>query len=79
MKKKDICFGTHRPLSLLKYLMIQFVMSTSLLFSKSYVDMIKNNNLRVFDISTNKINGGSTRFYICHKNSDFKIKKIKLI
>ncbi len=42
------------------------------------IDMIKNNNLQVFDISTNKINGGSTRFYICHKNSDFKIKKNKI-
>ncbi len=46
--------------------------------AKVIIDMIKNNNLRVFDISTNKINGGSTRFYICHKNSDFKIKKNKI-
>lgn len=46
--------------------------------SKVIIEMINNNNLRVFDISTNKINGGSTRFYICHKNSDFKIKRNKI-
>ena len=29
--------------------------------------MVKNNNLRVFDLRTNNINGGSTQYFICKK------------
>jgi len=42
-------------------------------------DMCKKNNLHIFDIEKNNINGGSTRFYICHKLAKYKIltKKIE--
>ena len=45
---------------------------------KVIMSMIKKNNLKVFDIKTNKINGGSTRFYICHKNSNYIINRKKI-
>ena len=43
--------------------------------------MTKNNNLRVFDLKINNINGGSIQYLICKKNSKYKtnykiIKKI---
>ena len=43
--------------------------------------MIENNNLRVFDLKRNNINGGSVQYLICKKNSKYKtnykiIKKI---
>ena len=49
--------------------------------TKIITKMLKQNNLQIFDISTNKINGGSTRFYICHKKAIYKVKfnKIKSI
>lgn len=41
-------------------------------------DMCKKNNLKIFDIEKNNINGGSTRFYICHKIAKYKINKKKI-
>ena len=35
-------------------------------------DMCKKNNLRIFDLEKNNINGGSTRFYICHKFAQYQ-------
>ena len=42
---------------------------------------MKKNSLRVFDIKRNNINGGSCRYFICHKYAKFKknSKKISLI
>jgi hypothetical protein len=40
--------------------------------------MAKKNNLRVFDLKTNNINGGSTQYFICKKDSQHKTKS-KLI
>jgi hypothetical protein len=37
------------------------------------IDMALRNNLKVFSISENDINGGSKRFLICHKNADYQI------
>ena len=34
--------------------------------------ILKKNNLRVFNATLNSMNGGSIRFFICHKNSKFK-------
>ena len=34
--------------------------------------MAKKNNLRVFDLKTNNINGGSTQYFICKNNSVHK-------
>jgi len=42
--------------------------------SKVIIDMIRNNGLKVFHHEYNDINGGSSRYYICHKNADYKIK-----
>ena len=36
------------------------------------INMVKKNGLRVFDLSSNNINGGSIRFFICHKNARYK-------
>jgi hypothetical protein len=36
-------------------------------------EMCKKNDLKIFDVKKNNINGGSTRFYICHKNAKYKI------
>ena len=36
------------------------------------INMAQKNNLRVFDLKTNNINGGSTQYFICKKNSIYK-------
>ena len=36
---------------------------------------MKKHNLRVFDIKNNDINGGSSRYFICHRNAKFKMNK----
>ena len=46
--------------------------------AKVIMKMVNKNNLKVFDISTNQINGGSTRFYICHKDSNYTVKNKKI-
>ena len=40
--------------------------------SKVILDLCNKNNLRVFNIKTNKINGSSKQYYICHQNSKYK-------
>ena len=40
--------------------------------NKIIINMVKNNNLRVFDLRTNNINGGSTQYFICKNNAKFK-------
>ena len=45
------------------------------------MEMSEKNNLRIFDIKLNNINGGSTQYYICKKKANYKynstyIKKI---
>ena len=47
--------------------------------SKVILDLCNKNNLRVFNIKTNKINGASKQYYICHQNSKYKSIKRKLI
>ena len=37
--------------------------------SKIIINLMKKNQLRVFDIKQNNINGGSMRYFICHNNS----------
>ena len=46
--------------------------------SNIIINLMKKNNLRVFDIKNNDINGGSSRYFICHKNGKFKINKNKI-
>ena len=42
--------------------------------SKVIIEMIRNTGLKVFHHEYNDINGGSSRYYICHKNANFKVK-----
>ena len=37
--------------------------------------MMKNNGLKVFNHEYNEINGGSSRYYICHSKTNFKVSK----
>ena len=39
--------------------------------SKIILDLMKKNNLRVFNVQKNQVNGGSTRYYISHDKSKF--------
>ncbi len=43
--------------------------------SKVIIDMVKKHNLRVFDHKFNDINGGSSQYFICHKNAKYVTKK----
>jgi hypothetical protein len=40
--------------------------------SKIIINLMKINNLRVFDIKPNNINGGSMKYFICHDKSKYK-------
>ena len=42
--------------------------------SKVIIEMIRNNGLKVFNHEYNNINGGSSRYYICHQNANYKVK-----
>ena len=37
--------------------------------------MMKNNGLKVFNHEYNEINGGSSRYYICHSKTNFTVSK----
>ena len=70
-------------LSIMKLKMFDTICHEHLYYysTKIIVDMASNNNLRVFDLKKNSINGGSTQYLICKKNSKYKtnyrvIKKI---
>ena len=67
-------------LSILKYNMFDAICHEHLTYytSKVVVEMSKKNNLRVFDIKVNDINGGSTQYFICKKNAIFKDKTNKI-
>ena len=43
--------------------------------SKIIIEMMKNNDLKVFNHEYNEINGGSSRYYICHSKANFKVSK----
>jgi 2-polyprenyl-3-methyl-5-hydroxy-6-metoxy-1,4-benzoquinol methylase len=43
--------------------------------SKVIVNMVKKHNLKVFDHKFNNINGGSSQYYICHRNAKYKTRK----
>jgi len=42
--------------------------------SKVIIEMIKKTGLKVFHHEYNNINGGSSRYYICHKIANYKVK-----
>ncbi len=46
--------------------------------SKVIIDMMDFNGLKVFDHEFNNINGGSSRYYICHRKAKYKTKEKKI-
>ena len=62
--------------SIIKYKMFDTICHEHLEYysSKVIINLIKKNDLRVFDIKQNFINGSSKQYYICHKNSKIKSK-----
>lgn len=46
--------------------------------TKVIINLMKKNDLRVFDIKQNNINGGSLRYFICHKQAMYKENKKKI-
>ena len=60
--------------SIIKYKMFDTICHEHLEYysSKVIIDLVKKNDLRVFDIKQNFINGSSKQYYICHKNSKIK-------
>ncbi len=70
-------------LSIIKLKMFDTICHEHLLYysSKIIIEMTSKNNLRVFDVMKNNINGGSVQYLICKTNSKYKtnnssIKKI---
>ena len=61
-------------LSILQYKMFDTICHEHLYYfsSKVIINMALNNNLRVFDLKKNKINGGSTQYFICKKKAKYK-------
>ena len=49
--------------------------------TKVIIELMNKNELRVFNLKANTINGGSMRYYVCHKDSKYKnnYKKINKI
>ena len=46
--------------------------------SKIIINLMKKNSLRVFNIKSNDINGGSMCYFICHNNAKFKSNKNRI-
>ena len=61
-------------LSMIKFNMFDAICHEHLMYlsSKVFFEKKKKNNLRVFDIKYNDINGGSAQYFICKNNSKFR-------
>ena len=61
-------------LSILKLRMFDTICHEHLHYysTKVIIDIVLKHNLRVFDLKRNNINGGSTQYFICKKNSKYK-------
>ena len=46
--------------------------------TKVIIELMNKNELRVFNLKANTINGGSMRYYICHKDSKYKNNNKKI-
>ncbi len=68
-------------LSMIKFNMFDAICHEHLMYlsSKIMIEMAQNNNLRVFDIKYNNINGGSAQYFICKNKSKFKNNKNNII
>ena len=67
-------------LSIFKYSLFDTICHEHLEYysSKIIIKLMDNNGLRVFNIKTNNINGGSTCYFICQKHSKYKTNKTKI-
>lgn len=67
-------------LSIVKYKLFDTICHEHLEYysAKVILMMLKRNDLKVIDIQTNDINGGSVRFFICARNAKYKINKINI-
>ena len=63
--------------SIIKYKMFDTICHEHLEYysTKVIIDLCKKNNLRVFDIKENDVNGASKQYYICHNLSNYKSNK----
>ena len=63
--------------SIIKYKMFDTICHEHLEYysTKVIIDLCKKNNLRVFDIKENDVNGASKQYYICHDLSIYKSNK----
>ena len=80
-EKNGIFLLEHEDLySIIKYNLFDTICHEHLeYYSFNVIDkMISKNNLKIIDVERNDINGGSTRFYIGHKNSIFRQNKKNL-
>tara|TARA_X000000368_G_C22812114_1_gene615137 strand:- start:136 stop:780 length:645 start_codon:yes stop_codon:yes gene_type:complete len=61
-------------LSIIKLKMFDTICHEHLYYysTKVIINMIESNNLRVFDLKRNNINGGSVQYLICKKDSKYK-------
>ena len=46
--------------------------------TKVIIELMNKNELRVFNLKANTINGGSMRYFICHKDSKYKNNNKKI-
>jgi hypothetical protein len=62
--------------SIIKYKMFDTICQEHITYysTKVILKILSNNNLRVFDIKRNSINGGSIQYFICKKNAKFNTK-----
>ena len=67
-------------LSIFKYSLFDTICHEHLEYysTKIILKLMEHNDLRVFNIKNNKINGGSACYFICHKQSKFKTNTIKI-
>lgn len=80
-KKKGIFLLEHADLySIIKYNLFDTLCHEHLEYysTKIILEMAKKNNLKIIDIERNNINGGSTRFYMCHQQSNYTVKEKKI-
>jgi hypothetical protein len=80
-KKNGIFLLEHADLySIIKYNLFDTLCHEHLEYysTKIILEMAKKNNLKIIDIERNNINGGSTRFYMCHKQSNYIVKENKI-
>ena len=75
LKEDGIFLVEHADLlSIIKLKMFDTICHEHLYYysTKVIINLALKNNLRVFDLKKNNINGGSTQYFICKKNSKYK-------